>query len=137
MTAYTDLEINQGEDWALQIIWTDDVNEPYQVCHPMRMQARSASGQTLIDVYSVDQTVTQPGGTSPTMVYSTEGGVVQVIIPNSVTDQLPSGVLFYDLYVSYISSGSSYLGEESDPVVRRFKLLQGKCIIEGRVTKNV
>lgn len=137
MTGYAEMEISQGEDWGLQIIWTDLINDAYQVCHPMRLQARAASGQVVIDISSVDQESEQSPGTTPRMVYSTEGGVIQVIIPSSITSQLPVGELYYDLFTSYKSTSYDFVTNEETPTVRLAKLIQGKVHVMGRVTKNV
>jgi len=135
--AYADIEIDQGADFALQVIWTDVINEAYRVVHPMRLQARAATGQVLLDLSSLDQSAETPQAVTPTLVYSTEGGVVQVIIPSSITEQLPVGELYYDLFVSYTSTSSSFLTGDQSTSVRRAKLLTGKIIVEGRVTKHV
>lgn len=138
MTGYADLEISQNEDYAVQFIWTDKNNEPYQVCHPIRMQARAATGQTIIDATSVDQTVEQAAGTEPRILYSTEGGVIQLVLPADVTVNLPSGeTIFYDLFASYYSTANNFVTEEEEVTVRKKKVLMGKIKIEGRVTKNV
>lgn len=138
MTAYADLDISQGEDFALQLFWTDQINQPYKVCHPMRLQARAATGQTVLDLFTADQAEELPSDASRTLVYSTEGGVVQAVVPSDVTNQLPAGEeLFYDLFVSYESQSSDFITGGETITVRLAKILQGKIRVQGRVTKSV
>lgn len=137
MTAHADLVIHQGEDYAIQIIWTTDLNEGYQVTHPIRMQARAASGQTAFECASVNQAEEQPDTTQPTLVYSTEGGVIQIIVPASVTTNLPTGKLYYDVFASYVSTTTSFITGEEMSSTRRTKILNGTIHVEGRVTKNL
>ena len=137
MSAYADIEIDQGEDFGLQVIWTDMVNESYKVCHPIRLQARSAAGQIIIDAFSVDQYDADPDSTQNMLTYSTEGGVVQVIIHNSVTSTLPVGDLYYDLFVSYQSTTTNFVTGSTDVAVRVARLIRGKMNVQGRVTKHL
>jgi len=137
MSGYADLEMEQGEDFGLQVVWTDNVNESYKVCHPMRLQARASTGQTILDLSTVDQEDELSGGTEPSIQYSTQGGVVQIIVPASQTETMPVGTLFYDLFVSYKSDTSDFITGEPTSTVRLSKLIKGKIIVEGRVTKHV
>lgn len=137
MAGYAELEIEQGADYALQIVWTDVVNEAYRVCHPIRLQARSLGGQALLDLSSVDQTTEQSEGSTPRIIYNTEGGVLQIIVPASVTAQLPPGELYYDMFVSYESTSFDYINNEETDSIRVAKVMTGKIKVEGRVTKSL
>jgi hypothetical protein len=136
--AYADISVDRGADFTMQIVWTDPNNQPYEVVHPIRMQARSSTGQVVLDLTSEADEQTDPEeATVPPLTYSTEGGFIQVFIPYSTTEGLTPGTYYYDMFVTYNASVYSLTTGNTSTEVRRFKLIYGKLTVEGRVTENV
>jgi len=135
--AYADLSIDQGADFTMQIIWTDPTGEPYEVIHPIRMQARAATGQVLLDLTSYADGAEIPEGIAPTITYNSDSGVIQLQVPNSLTAGIPQGELYYDLFVTYRAPIYDLTTGVESSTERRSKILTGKITVEGRVTKDV
>lgn len=135
--AYADLALDQGADFTLQIAWADAGNSPYQVVHPIRMQARAATGQVVLDLYSYEEGAEIPEGVTPTITYSSNSGIIQVNAPNTATVQIPAGVYYYDLFVTYLASVYDMTSGTESTTEKRMKLMQGRIEVEGRVTLDV
>jgi len=133
-SAYADLVVDQGTDFAVQMMWTDQLNEPYRIVHPSRMQVRAVTGQLLLDMPTLS-------GSDPSaaahLVYNTEGGVLQVVIPSAATDKLPVGKHYYDVLVSYEATTQGFGAQAQTKAVRVAKLLYGTFTVQGRVTKQL
>jgi hypothetical protein len=80
------MEIDQGEDWTTSIVYTDDFDEPYNVIDPCRMDIMSSQGATQISLTTPDTVV--PEGTIPEIALSSEIGLLQIHIEDSVTSAL-------------------------------------------------
>lgn len=133
-SAYADLVVDQGTDFAVQVMWTDQLNEPYRVVHPSRMQVRSVHGQLLLDLPTLSGA---DASAAPHLVYNTEGGVLQVVIPAAATAVLPLGKHYYDILVSYEVAASGFGAFAQTQAVRVAKVLYGTFTVVGRVTKGM
>lgn len=133
--AYADISIDQGADFAMQIYWADSAGEPYQVIHPIRMQARSLTGQVVLDLQSVGDD--EPEGTVPEITYSTASGIIQLALPAERTAELTPGKYAYDMFVTYSASVYDLNNGTELQTERRFRLVYGSLYVEGRVTKDV
>ena len=128
-----DIVIDRATDFAMQIHWTNEDNEPYSVSAPIRMQVKSDAGVTAID-FVTDPEMSSLGGASIT--YNTDLGIIQLAADSSSTD-VPEGTYFYDMYATYFdeqldtSTGFTY------EVPRHVKLIEGKFVVKGRITKDV
>ena len=118
------LVINQGEDWTVDIVWTDNYDEPMAVVHPCRLEIKNRQGQTLVSLES-DPDI--PEGTIPGINISTDIGLMQFHIPREQTSALPPGEYHYDLFAS-VTDNNEYSG---DQVAR---LLYGAVTVNKRVT---
>lgn len=134
--AYVELSLDQGADFTLQINWTDPSNQPYEVIHPIRMQARASTGQTVLDLASSSGNASSGDGSVPPITYSSQSGVLQVYVPNSQTVGIPSGQYYFDMFVTYRAKVYNMSGSTTDSE-RRMKLLYGTISVEGRVTQDV
>ena len=114
--------IDQGEDWTTDIVFTDSYNEPLPVVHPCRMDIKSSDG-TL--VYTLESDPSLPEGEVPTMNVSTEIGLVQLHIEDTVTAAFPPGEHIYDMFIT-VDDGTN--------ASQRLRPLYGKVQIGKRVT---
>lgn len=120
-----DLTLDQGSDFGVQIYWVDGDRNPFTVLSPMRMEIQNDLGQVMFTLQSDD---TQNDPTQQTILYNSETGLIQLMIPASATAAFPEGIYNYDLWVTY-----------QDNVVtnqtRLRPLIRGNIYVNGRVTK--
>jgi hypothetical protein len=124
MAETLNLVIDQGEDWTTDLVFTDHYNEPLPIVHPCRMDIKQSDG-TLI--YTLETDPDLPDGEVPTMAVSTEIGLLQLHIEDTVTAPFPPGEHLYDLFVT-VDDGSSTSGPQ------RIRPLNGKVQIAKRIT---
>jgi len=123
--AYVPLEIDQGEDWTTTIVYTDDLDQPYNVIAPCRMDIKSKTGATQLSLVTPDTEV--PEGTIPDIALSSEEGLIQLHIEDDVTAALIPGVYKYDLFIT-VNDGNEYAGNQVQ------RLIRGECTVNQRVT---
>jgi hypothetical protein len=124
--AYVPLEIDQGEDWTVQIVWTDDYDEPQKIIAPARMDIKNLQGAVQITLESPTEDV--PTGTIPDIGISEEIGLIQLHIEDTATAALIPGVYQYDLFVT-VNDGDEYAGSQ------RQRILAGNVIVNKRITE--
>lgn len=131
-----DISVDQGADFAVQVVWTDNSGTPYQVVHPIRMQARSSDGVAVLTATSLDETQDN-GDAQPSISYNTSLGIIQLNLTSDQTAAMPAGDYFYDLLATY--AASAFTVDTGVPInaTRVQKLLYGKFVVEGSVTKGV
>jgi len=123
--AYVPMEIDQGEDWSAQVIYTDDFDEPYKVRSPCRLDIKNMAGATQLSLSTPDEEL--PDGVIPEIGVSSDIGLLQLHIEDTVTAALIPGVYKYDLFVT-VSDGSEYAGNQ------RQRLIYGEVVVNQRVT---
>ncbi len=119
------MEIDQGEDWTASIVYTDDFDQPYNVIPPCRLDIKNAGGATQLSLLTPDTDV--PEGTIPDIGLSSEIGLLQLHIEDSVTAALIPGVYKYDLFVT-VNDGDEYAGNQVQ------RLIYGSVTVNQRVT---
>lgn len=124
--AFVPMEIDQGEDWTTTIVWTDDFDEPLNVIAPCRMDIKSQTG-------AIQLSLTTPGtdleeGTIPQIGLSSDIGLIQLHIEDSVTANMIPGVYKYDLFVT-VDDHNEYAGSQVQ------RLIAGKVTVNQRVTQ--
>ena len=124
--AYVPLEIDQGEDWSAQIVYTDEFDEPYLLKSPCRMDIKNLAGATQLSLLT--PTTTLPEGTIPDIALSADIGLIQLHIEDSVTKALIPGLYHYDLFVT-VNDGGEYAGNQVQ------RLVYGECIVNKRYTQ--
>lgn len=135
--ANVNLSLDQGADFTLQISWTDSNGNPYEVIHPIRMQARARTKQLTLDLYSYAEGEEIPDGIEPTITYSSVSGVIQVVVPAVHTATIDAGLYDYDMFVTYQASVYDLVTGAEALTTRKMKLLSGTLQVEGRVTQDV
>ena len=123
--AYVPLDIDQGEDWTANVVYTDDFDEPYNVVAPCRLDIKNKQGATQLSLTTPD--VEPPEGEIPEILLSSEIGMLQLHIEDAVTGALQPGVYKYDLFVN-IDDGGEYAGNQVQ------RLLYGEVTVNQRVT---
>jgi hypothetical protein len=119
------LDIDQGEDWTATIVYTDEMDQPYNVIAPCRLDIKSNTGQTQLSLTTPSTTL--PEGTIPQIGLSSEIGLIQLHIEDSVTAALIPGVYKYDLFIT-VNDGNEYAGNQIQRIVR------GEVTVNQRVT---
>jgi hypothetical protein len=123
--AYVPLDIDQGEDWTATIIYTDDLDSPHNVVAPCKLDIKSQTGQIQLSLSTPD--VALPDGEIPEITLSSEIGLIQIHIEDTVTAALNPGVYKYDLFVT-INDGDEYAGNQVQ------RLIRGECTVNQRTT---
>jgi hypothetical protein len=124
--ANVSLEIDQGEDWTAQIVWTDDFDEPYNIVHPCRLDIKTLAGATQL---SLETTAAAPplGSPIPEILVSSDIGMLQLHIEDTVTAAMLPGLYQYDLFVT-VDDGNEYAGTQVQ------RILAGMVTVNKRVT---
>ena len=112
--ALVPLEIYQGEDFTAHIVATDDSDEPLPLIAPCRMDIKSPQGATLHTLETPTEPL--PDGEIPSITLSTDIGLIQLHIEDSVTGAFPPGQYHYDLFVT-VSDGNAYAGDQALPLI--------------------
>lgn len=124
--AHVPISIDQGEDWTCQIVYTDDSDQPHNVIAPCRLDIKNNAGATQLSLFTPTGTV--PDGSIPDIGLSSEVGIIQLHIEDSVTKALIPGVYKYDLFVT-VNDGNAYAGSQVQ------RLIYGECTVNQRVTQ--
>lgn len=119
------LEIDQGEDWSVQIVWTDDYDEPMQIVAPCRLDIKNATGAVQISLLTPDVEV--PQGTIPAIGVTEDIGLIQLHIEDTATAALQPGLYYYDLFVT-VNDGDAYAGNQ------RQRIMAGQVLVNKRIT---
>lgn len=125
MAEYLPIDVDQGEDFAADLIWTDMFDEPVPVVHPCRMEIRGFSGQTFVVLESNPEL---PEGEIPSVNLSSEIGLIQLYIPDSITKALLPGEYQYDLFVT-TGSADDFAGFQTK------RLVYGPVAVHKRTTQ--
>ena len=120
------IEIDQGEDWTGSIVYTDDFDEPYNVIPPCRMDIKNAGGATQLSLTTPD--AEPPDGTIPEIALSSEEGLIQLHIEDSVTGAMVPGGYKYDLFIT-VNDGNEYAGNQVQ------RIIYGSVTVNQRVTQ--
>jgi len=120
------MEIDQGEDWTASITYTNDFDEPYTVIAPCRMDIKNKMGATQLTLTTPEVEI--PDGSIPQIGLSSEVGIIQLHIEDTVTASLVPGVYKYDLFVT-VNDGNVYAGNQ------RQRIVYGTCTVNQRVTQ--
>jgi hypothetical protein len=121
-----DIDIDQGADFGCQIYWTSMDQQPFTVLAPMRMEIRDDVGNTLYTLATADGLTS---GTQ-TILYNSETGLIQLIIPAADTANFPVGRYNYDLFVTYMDNLVTN-------ATRIKRLIKGSVYVDKRTTRNV
>lgn len=126
MTTEVELEIIQGEDWTVDIIWTDPYDTGIPVVHPCRLDIKGAGGQTLHTLLTNPEL---PDGEIPSINLSPNIGLIQLHIENTVTEAFPPGVYRYDLFANVDSDEATF------PGAQQHRVISGPVQVIKRVTE--
>jgi hypothetical protein len=124
--ALVPIDIDQGEDWTTSIVYTDSNDEPYEVIHPCRMDIKNNTGATQLSLMSPATPPTD--GSIPDIMLSSEQGIIQIHIEDTVTKSLLPGTYKYDLFVTVTDNGA-YAGTQIQ------RLIYGSVTVHQRVTQ--
>jgi hypothetical protein len=120
------IEIDQGEDWSVQIVWTDDYDEPMKIIAPCRMDIKNMQGAVQLSLETPDTDV--PPGTIPEIGVSEDIGLIQLHIEDTATAAMLPGVYQYDMFVT-VNDGDEYAGSQ------RQRIIAGTLTVNKRVTE--
>jgi hypothetical protein len=124
--AHVPMDIDQGEDWTSQIVYTDDSDQPYNVVPPCRLDIKNTTGATQLTLTTPEEEV--PPGSIPEIGLSSEIGLIQLHIEDDVTKALLPGVYQYDLFVT-VDDGNEYAGSQVQ------RLIRGEVTVNRRITQ--
>lgn len=127
MALETDIDVNlvvdKGEDYAFQIFWTDQYDQPLEITHPLKMTVSYNTPHTYI---STSET---PGANQYAYLsYSATSGLIQLSLPDSYTNTLTAGVYRYDLW--------AHVSDPDDVVnlTKRVRIFGGSFTVRSAVT---
>lgn len=121
-----DIDIDQGADFGCQFYWTTMDQTPYTVLAPMRMEIRDDVGNTLYTLATADGSTTS----TQTILYNSDTGLIQLMIPAADTATFPAGRYNYDLFVTYQDNAVTN-------ATRLKRLVKGNVYVDKRYTRNV
>jgi len=121
-----DFLIDVGEDWAFQMYWTDQYDDPIQVINPMKMTVKDSLGAT-VDTY-ISGSDTPVGGQLQYLTFNTETGFIQLSLPDSYTNTLTPGIYSYDLWAHVDDP------DDINNTTKRSKIFGGNFIVLAAVT---
>jgi hypothetical protein len=119
-----EIEVVQAEDFAAQIVWTDEDGAPIPVIAPCRLEVRDMNGTLVI------QFATENAGAATTkaaLVLTGSDGVMQISAPRTVTDDLKVGRYLFDLFAVTSPSPAPFTAQE-------VQVINGWFIVTPRVT---
>lgn len=119
-----ELEVVQGEDWTVDVLWTDSYDQPQPVEHPCRMVVKDGAGATLI---TLDTNPSIPDGEVPGIAVSPDFGLLQLHIDSEATAAFPPGQYVYDIFGTV--NGDSYAGDQ------QVFLFGGAFLVRNAVTE--
>jgi len=118
-----DMVVDIGEDWATQVYWTDQYDEPLSVSHPMKMTVAMNPAVTYISTAD-----TPSGGQLQYLTYNTTSGFIQISLPDTYTKDLKPGIYKYDLWAHVLDP------DDINNATKRTKLFGGDFIVNAAVT---
>jgi hypothetical protein len=115
-----EINIDIGEDFAAQLYWVDEFNNPIDVIAPCRMDAKDAEGEVVLSF--------RTGNTAADESTITLGGqgFIQLTSPKSVTAELEPGSYVCDLFAT-VNNNSVFEDQE-------VKVFSGYVIAYPRTT---
>jgi hypothetical protein len=120
------IDLYQGEDFACQVVVTDQNGEALNLSAPMQMDVKDKVGQIMFSLNT--PTVPVAPGDIPEISYSNDIGLIQLYVQRDVTAALPAGTYNYDLFVTADDNGV-YSGDQ------RVVVLHGQLFVAKRVTE--
>lgn len=117
--------IDQGEDWTVDIIWTDNFDEPVYVTHPCRLDMVGAGSQVVLTLETNPEI---PEGEIPGINLSSDIGLLQLHAGKEQTGALQPGRYYYDLMVT-CDDDNQYTGTQVT------RLLFGEVIVNKSITQ--
>lgn len=114
MAAYVPIDIYQGEDFAAQIVWTDELDDPQRIIAPCRLDCKNSAGQLQFTL-ETPETELAPGEIA-SITLSEDIGMIQLYMEDSVTAALVPGIYHYDLFAT-VDDGGIYTGAQRHPVM--------------------
>ena len=118
------LDIDQGEDWTATIVYTDELDQPYNVVAPCRMDIKNSQGATQLSLSTPDVFI---DGEIPEINLSSEEGLIQIHIEDMVTGAMVPGTYKYDLFIT-VNDGDEFAGNQIQ------RLIMGEVVVNQRVT---
>lgn len=132
-----DLSVDQGADFAVEIYWTDYNNNPFPIEAPIRMDVVSEVGGPVAEFVAYPDGEQGEYQDDVTVRYNTERGLIQLLLSSEKTGQIPPGQYFYDLFVTYRDSYQDVVTGDMINATRLAKIMYGRMVVNGKVTKNV
>lgn len=124
--AYVPMVIDQGEDFASQIVWTNNMDDAQLIVAPARLDIKADTGQTVLSLATPDEEL--PEGEIPQIGISEDIGLIQLYIPHATTAAMVPGQYIYDLFVT-ADDGDAYAG------LQRQRILYGPVYVNKRTTQ--
>lgn len=117
-----EFEIVRGEDWSVQIFWTDEYDEPVPVSEPVLMDVKDSTGQIAMRF-----TTSTDSESAPHVTMSGTLGFLQLTVPRSVTALLVPGRYVCDMFAA--------VADTTGPFVRQAQqLFVGTVLVHNRLS---
>lgn len=125
--AVVPIEIDMGEDWTANVVYTDDMDQPYNIIEPCRLDIKNVQGAIQLSLTTPADPELVQDGVIPDILLSSDIGLIQLHIEDTVTANLVPGVYKYDLFVT-VNDGNEYSGNQVQ------RLIKGDVTVNQRVT---
>ena len=123
-----EFEMTQGEDWAVQIFWTDEDGDPIPVISPCRMEVRDTTGALILQFADANAAATKPSVT-----ITGSQGLLQLSCPTVYSKTVNPGMYLCDLWVTANNGVSPFTAQDVPVASGRFIVMPRQTIMEGAI----
>ena len=104
-----EIEVVVGEDFAAQIVWTDEDGAAVPVVAPCRLEVRDMGNALVIQF---DTASAGSATTKAALVLTGSDGVMQISAPRTITTGLKAGRYLFDLFAVTSPSPAPFASQE-------------------------
>lgn len=101
-----ELHIDAGEDFAAQVVWSDNDGVPFTVLSPCQADVVDSNGSVVVSFRS---TYTNPITQALISISSSQDGFLQLTAPKALTKDLLPGTYAIDLFATTLSTDEFWI----------------------------
>jgi len=106
-----EVEMDQGEDFLVQMYWTDSDGKAVRVTTPARAEVRDTTGALVMQFASENSAAT---ATKAAVTLSATSGLIQLSAPKALTRALASGRYAIDIWSNVTVDDATFTGSKEE-----------------------
>lgn len=106
-----EVEMDQGEDFAVQMYWTDSDGKAIRVVTPARAEVRDTTGALVMQFASENAGNT---ATKAAVTVSVNSGMIQLSAPKVLTRALAAGRYAIDVWCNVTTDDATFTGSKEE-----------------------